>query len=195
MQDGEKPTWDDEFGGEEGYEYGMEENEDQGIEGEEGMAWAEGDNDMDEDDEAPINMVSLQPPLPSSVPLFFLRSHATDSSPFSLSLAGQDADFLDEPSTSSRKDKKKKKDKKDKKSKKNQDDDLAVVAIEGGEDEAPFVGTEEEKKKKVEEIMDEYYAMDHEDMVSRLLLPLLSFHPPLCSTRPLHPPSSVLSFR
>lgn len=146
--DGEKPTWDDEFGGDEGYEYGMEEGEAAG----EGEA-AEAYGDMDEDEypeDAPINM---------------------------------DADFMDEPATSSKKDKKKKKkSKKNKAAGEDEADDAPVASTSGGgaDLDQPFVGTAEEKKAKAEEIMDEYYALDHEDMVSRnplLASPLSLYHP------------------
>lgn len=82
---------------------------------------------------------------------------------------------MDEPSTSSRKDKKKKQKKKSKKSKAEGGEDVEATEEAGEQEpEAPFVGTEEEKKKKVEEIMDEYYALDHEDMVSSPSVVLVS---------------------
>lgn len=71
-QDGEKPTWDDEFGGEEGYAYGMEDGEGgeegaDGMEGGEGMDW--GDGMEEEDEDAPINMVRrVSPSRPSFCP-------------------------------------------------------------------------------------------------------------------------------
>lgn len=70
---------------------------------------------------------------------------------------------------SARQEKKKKKKEKKKKPK----GDVLSGGVEGEADSnaeagpsiVPFQGTEEEKKQKVEEIMDEYYALDHEDMV------------------------------
>ncbi|CDZ96656.1 KRR1-interacting protein involved in 40S ribosome biogenesis [Phaffia rhodozyma] len=145
QDDGEKPTWDDEFGGAEGYAYGMEQKQD-GEESE--VEVMDGDMEDMEDmeiDDGPINM---------------------------------DAEAADEPVLSSRQEKKKKKKEKKKKSK---GDILATAAstLEGGveDDEnaeagpskvVPFQGTEEEKKRKVDEIMDEYYALDHEDMIGNL---------------------------
>lgn len=162
LQDGEKPTWNDEFGGDEGYDYGMDEGE--GGEGMEDAPWAEGDMDMEEDEDAPINMVSV------SAYLLHSSSHIADLLPFRL-FSPQDADFLDaDPSLlSSKKKKKEKKSKKDKKRAHDEIEEPTPAAEDVGEEMKPFEGTEEEKKKKAQEIMDEYYALDHEDMVSALL--------------------------
>lgn len=81
----------------------------------------------------------------------------------------QDADASDDLPPSS-KDKKKDKKKKEKKKK-----DKAAANVKIGEDEAAELqaiaarGDEDSKKRKVDELMDEYDKLDYEDMVRRLL--------------------------
>lgn len=160
--DDEKPTWDDEDGGMEGYEFGVGGGDDDDEEGM--MGYGDDGMGMDED-EGTINMV--RPGKPSHLGLGLTLSRY------------QDADALDEEAAPKLSKKEKKRLKKEKEALKKagksgvvaeeshevEVEEYASLLGEDGQPLKPFEGTEEEKLAKAEEIMDEYYALDHEDMV------------------------------